>query len=59
MNAGGGGAFWIKDSVKYAKINSSFLEKEIETVAIILPDIRVIVTNVYRGFGDFKLRQTN
>ena len=55
MNAGGGVAFWIKDSVKYAKIKSPFIEKEIETVSIILPDIKVIVTNVYRGFGEVQV----
>ena len=52
MNAGGGVAFCIKDSVKYAKIKAPFGEKEIETISIVLPDIKVIVTHIYRGFGD-------
>ena len=50
MNVGGG-----VPSVKYAKIKSPFIEKEIETVSIILPGIKVIVTNVYRGFGDIQV----
>ena len=55
MNAGGGVAFWIKDSVKYAKIKSPFEEKELETISIALPDIKVVIINVYRGFGDVQV----
>ena len=52
MNAGGGVAIWVKDSIAFTEIKSPFIEKEIETIAITLPGFKLSIINVYRGFGN-------
>ena len=50
MNAGGGVAIWVKESLQYGELKSPFKSKEIETIAIHLPQLKMDVINVYRGF---------
>ena len=52
MNAGGGIAIWVKDSIAFTEIKSPFVERDIETIAISLPAFKLSVINVYRGFGN-------
>ena len=52
MNAGGGVAIWVKDSIAFTEIKSPFVEKEIETIAITLPGFKLSIINVNRGFGN-------
>ena len=52
MNLGGGVAAWIRADTDYEVIKSPFISKEIETLTIFLPDLELIIINVYRPFGD-------
>ena len=52
MNAGGGVAIWVKDSIAFTEIKSPFVEKEMETIEISLPAFKLSIINVYRGFGN-------
>jgi hypothetical protein len=51
-NAGGGVGVWIRKDIDYAVISSPFTEKQIETIAIHLTHLQILVFNVYRPFGD-------
>ena len=52
MNAGGGVAIWVKDSIAFTEIKSPFVEKEIDTIAISLPGFKISIINVYQGLGN-------
>ena len=52
MNLGGGVAAWIRADTDYEVIKSPFISKEIETLTLLLPDLDLIIINVYRPFGD-------
>ena len=52
MNLGGGVGAWIRADTDYEVIKSPFKAKEIETQTLLLPDLDMIVINVYRPFGD-------
>ena len=54
MNAGGGVAIWVKDSIEFMQINSPFKSKQIETIAIHVPRLKADILNVYRGFDDIQ-----
>jgi len=43
---------WIRKDIDYAVISSPFTEKQIETIAIHLTHLQILVFNVYRPFGD-------
>ena len=52
MNAGGGVGLWIREDTDFESIKSPFVDKLIETQTILLPDLNIILINVYRPFGD-------
>ena len=52
MNLGGGVEAWIRADTDYEVIKSPFISKEIETLTLLLPDLDLIIINVYRPFGD-------
>ena len=52
MNAGGGVGIWVREDINFETITSPFVEKTIETLTILLPDLEIIVINVYRPFKD-------
>ena len=52
MNAGGGVGIWVRDDIDYENINSPFKEKIIETQTICMPDLEILLINVYRPFLD-------
>ena len=52
MNAGGGVGLWIKSDTDFESLPSLFIDKKIETQTIVLPDLHIIIVNVYRPFGD-------
>ena len=52
MNLGGGVAAWIRADIDYEVMKSPFISKEIETLTLLLPDLALIIINVYQPFGD-------
>ena len=52
MNAGGGVAIWVKDSIAFTEIKSPSVEKDIETIAISFPAFKLSIIDVYRAFGN-------
>lgn len=52
MNKGGGCGYWVANTIDYQMVNSPFIDKIIETQAIILPSHRLIAINVYCPFAD-------
>ena len=52
MNAGGGVGIWIREDTDYESLKSPFIDKLIETQTILLPDLNLIIINVYRPFRD-------
>ena len=52
MNLGGGVGTWIRADTDYETIKSPFKAKEIESQTLLLPDLDLIIMNVYRPHGD-------
>ena len=52
MNSGGGVGIWVREDTDFELIISPFVEKTIETLTILLPDLEMIIVNVYRPFKD-------
>ena len=48
MNAG----IWVREDTNYESLKSPFIDKLIETQTVLLPDLNIILINVYRPFGD-------
>ena len=54
MNLGGGVATWVRDDIDFEVWKSPFIEKIIETQTLHLPELNIIIVNVYRPFGSFE-----
>ena len=52
MDAGGGVAIWVKNSIDFQPIKVAFIEKTCEMQAISLPLPGIIIIHVYRPLGD-------
>ena len=57
MNIGGGVAIWVNLNLDFMTVKSPFKDKDIESCCIRIPAERLIITNVYRPFGDKNIFQ--
>ena len=51
MNAGGGVGLWIRKDTDFESLKSPFIDKHIETQTVVLPDLHIIIVNVYGPSG--------
>ena len=52
MNLGGGVAIWVKEGMDFEQAKSPFKDRDIESCCITLPSEKLIITSIYRPFGD-------
>ena len=52
MNSGGEVGIWVREDIDLETITSPFGEKVIETLTILLPDLDMVIVNVYHPFLD-------
>ena len=57
MNLGGGVGIWVNTKLDFMPVKSPFKDKDIESCCIRIPAERLLITNIYRPFGDKNLFQ--